>query len=175
MNAMNAHLGRRWWSSHWFLPVAALVAAGDLGSAWWGGWADGRLLEAALLFDFVVLLPLLYAWCYRARGKAAVVQAATLAGFAIWATGKALPAEHHHLLDSLGWLRNVGVAGLLLLEIRLGVAVYKAVVVSGRSRAEAQRSLESEGLPPWLARFMAWEASLWRRVWLFIRRLAGRR
>jgi hypothetical protein len=174
MNAMPID-PRRWWASHWFFPVAALVTLGDLGSVWFGGWADdGRLLEAALLFDFVVLLPLLYWWCYRARGKKAVVQAVALACFAIWATGKAVPAEHRHLLDSLGWLRWLGLGGLLVLEIRLTIAAYRAVVFSGRSRGEAQQTLESQGLPPWLARFVAWEASLWRRAWLFLRRWLGR-
>lgn len=173
MNAM--HVDKKgWWTSHWFIPVAAVVAVGDLNAAWHGGWEDGPWLEAALLFDFVVLLPLLYWWCYRARGKAAIVQAVALACFAIWATGKAVPAEHHRLLESFAWLRYVGLAGLLVLEIKLGVAVYKAVVLSGQSRDEARAKLESEGMPPWLAKFMAWEASLWRRAWLFMKRFFGK-
>lgn len=169
MNTLHIH-SKAWWASHWFFPVAALVALGDMGSVWFSGWEDGRLLEAALLFDFVVLLPLLYGWCYRARGRKAVVQAVALACFAIWATGKVVPDEHHHLLESLSWLRYVGLAGLLLLEIRLTFAIYKAVVVKGQSRDEVQTRFETEGMPPWLARFVAWEASLWRRAWLFITR-----
>ncbi len=159
-----------WWASHWFFPVAALMVVGDLSAAHFDGWQAGRLLEAALLADFVVILPLLYWWCYRARGKQAIVQAVALACFAIWATGKAVPKEHQHLLESLTWLRYLALGGLLFLEIRLGVAVYKAVVFSGQSKDEAQAKFESEGLPPWLARFMAWEASLWRRLWLFVQR-----
>lgn len=165
---------RRWWSGHWFFPVAALVAVGDVSSVYLGGWTDARIVEAALLFDFVVVLPLLYWWCYRARGKAAVVQAVALACFAIWATGKAVPAEHHHLLDTFAWLRWIGLAGLAVLEIKLGVAVYRAVIVAGQSKDEARAKLESEGMPPWAARIMAWEAALWRRAWLFVRRRLGK-
>lgn len=163
-----------WWSGHWFFPVAAAVAVGDVSSVYFGGWTDARIVEAALLFDFVLVLPLLYWWCYRARGKAAIVQAVALACFAIWATGKAVPAEHHHLLESFAWLRYVGLAGLAALEIRLGVAVYRAVIVGGQTKAEARAKLESEGMPPWAARVMAWEAALWRKVWLFIRRRIGK-
>lgn len=175
MSAMST-CNQAWWSRHWFFPVAILVAMGDVSSVWFGRWGDdGRLLEGALLFDFVVLLPLLYAWCYRARGKAAIVQAVALACFAIWATSKAVPVEHQHLLESIAWLRYAGLTGLALLEIKLGVAIYKAVVLSGQSKAQAQQAFESEGVAPWLARFMAWEASLWRRAWLFIQRCCGRR
>lgn len=175
MIAMNIQ-SKTWWGRHWFLPVAIVVAMGDMGSVWLGDWRDGgRLLEAALLLDFVVLLPLLYAWCYRSRGKAAVVQAVALACFAIWAMGKTVPVEHQHLLESVAWLRYAGLAGLALLEIKLGVAIYKTVVLSGQPKAQVQQAFESEGVPPWLARFMAWEASLWRRAWRFIQRCCGRR
>lgn len=160
-----------WLSKNWFLPVAAAIAAGDLSSVYFGGWSSSRLLEAALLFDFVVVVPLLYLWCYRAKGKAAIVQAVALACFAIWATGKVVPAEHRNFLDSISWIRYVGLAGLLALEIKLGIVVYKAVVFSELSKGEAQAKFESEGIPPWLARFMAFEAALWRKVWLFAKRV----
>lgn len=158
-------------SRHWFLPVAAVVVAGDLSALHWGAWASSSIVEAALLFDFVLLLPLLYGWCYRRKGKAAAVQAIALACFAIWATGKAIPVEQHHVLNSIGWLRTLGLAGLLAVEIKLGVAVYKAVVLSGKSRREAEARLESEGIPPWLAKLMSLEATFWRRVWRLARNL----
>ncbi|MEJ6006952.1 hypothetical protein WG899_15475 [Paucibacter sp. AS339] len=138
-----------------------------------GGWSNYRPVEAALLLDFVLVVPLLYVWCYRHKGKAAVIQAIALACFAIWATGKAIPEQHQQLLPSLTWLRYVGLAGLLLLEIKLGVEVYKAVVFSGQSQEAARARFQSEGMPPWLARFMAMEAALWRKAWLFVKRSIG--
>jgi len=166
---------QNWLSRHWFLVVAFAVVAGDLSSVYFGGWSDAQILEAALLFDFVVLIPLLYWWCYRSKGRVAIVQAIALACFAIWATGKVIPTEHRYLLDSISWLRYVGLAGLLALEIKLAIVVYQAVVFSGQSKDDAQKVFESEGLPPWLAKFMAFEASLWRKVWLFVERVFGRK
>jgi len=164
-----------WFSRHWFLAVAVAVVAGDLSSVYYGGWSDAHLVEAALLFDFVVVIPFLYWWCYRSKGRVAIVQAIALACFAIWATGKVIPTEHRNLLDSISWLRYVGLAGLLALEIKLAIVVYKAIVFSGQSKGDAQKNFEAEGLPPWLAKFMAFEASIWRKALLFAQRIFGRK
>lgn len=162
---------KKWLSQHWFLPVAFALAVGDLSSVYFAGWTDAEVLEAALLFDFVVVIPGLYWWCYRRQGRAAIIKAAALACLAIWCTGKIVPPEHQNLLDSIGWLRYVGLAGLLALEIKLGFMVYRAVIFSGQSKGEAQETFESEGMPPWIARLMAFEASLWRKAWLFVQRV----
>ena len=68
----------------------------------------------------------------------------------------------------------IGLAGLLALEIKLGIMVYKAVVFSGQSKSDAQQTFESEGMPPWAARLMAFEASLWRKAWLLVQRIFRR-
>lgn len=164
---------QHWLRKNWFIPVAACVIAGDMSALHYGNWSGYQIVEAALLFDFVVLIPLLYWWCYRAAGKATIVQAIALGCFAIWATGKAIPAEHHQLLDSIGWLRYVGLAGLIALEVKLLMVVYKAVILSGQSRTDTQKKLESEGMPPWAAKLMALEAALWRKGWLLIKRVFG--
>lgn len=160
------------WSRRWFLPVAAVVLAGDLSAASWGAWSNTRALEAGLLFDLAVLLPLLYLWCSGRQGRGAVVRTVGLACFGIWATGKVIPVEQQHLLGAVGWLRYLGMAGLVALEIKLGVAVYKAVVFAGKPRHEAEASLVSQGTPPWLAKLMGLEAALWRRLWALARSLA---
>ena len=165
---------QNWLSSHWFIPIALAVAVGDLSSVYFAGWTDAQLVEAALLFDFVVVIPCLYWWCYRAKGRVSIVHAVGLACFAIWCTGKIIPPEHRNLIDSVSWLRYVGLAGLLALEIKLGIIVFKAVIFSGQSKSDAQKTFESEGLPPWLAKLMAFEASLWRKLWLFIQRIFRR-
>ena len=100
-----------WFSRHWFIALALAIVAGDLSSVYLGGWSDAKIIEAALLFDFVVVIPLLYWWCYRSKGRVAIVQAVALACFAIWATGKVVHVEHQNLLDSVSWLRYVGIAG----------------------------------------------------------------
>jgi hypothetical protein len=154
--------------------LALAIALGDLSSVYVAGWTDARLVEAALLFDLAIVLPCLYAWCYRHKGRVAVVQAVALACFAIWCTGKIVPPEHQYLMETVGWLRYVGLAGLVALEIKLGVAIYRAVIFKDTSKQEARASFEAEGMPPWLAKFMAFEAGLWRRAYLFLRRLLRR-
>lgn len=166
-----------WLRRHWFVPLALAVIAGDLGALRWGDWsapdAPAWLLEAALLFDFAVLLPLLYAWCYRHGGRGTVLRSIALACFAIWATGHVLPQERHVLLEQLSWLRYLGLAGLLVLELKLMLQLYKSVVLGKASPASAQQTLQSQGMPAWAARLMALDAQLWRWVWLSLCR-AGR-
>ena len=75
------------------------------------------------------------------------------------------------MLGTLGILRYVGLMGLALLELKLAVSVYRAVVVSGQSAAQAEQQLTSAGTPAWVARLMALEASLWRKLWEIVRRV----
>lgn len=160
-----------WLRKHWFLPLAALIVAGDLSAARLGDGQGSQLLEAALLFDLVLLLPALYWFCYRRQGKPALLKALGLACLGIWLCSKAIPAEQQQLLPALSWLRYLGLAGLLALELKLALALYKAVVLKGQSRQEAETQLTSEGMPPWVARLMTFEASLWRKAWKALRRL----
>ncbi|RQO60467.1 hypothetical protein DBR47_08900 [Paucibacter sp. KBW04] len=164
-----------WLSKHWFLPLAGLIVAGDLSAARLGDWQGSQLLEAALLFDLALLLPALYWVCYRHQGKPALLKAIGLACLGIWLCGKAIPAEQQQFLPALTWLRYLGLAGLLALELKLALALYKAVVLKGQSRQEAETQMVGEGMPPWVARLMAFEASLWRKVWMRLRRLGQKR
>ncbi|MBB5203112.1 hypothetical protein HNQ51_000405 [Inhella inkyongensis] len=161
---------RPWLKRHWFLPLAAAIVLGDLASVFFGGWGEPQWLEAALLIDFALVLPLLYAWCYRTQGKVARIKAAGLSCLAHWATGKLVPAEHQYLLREVAWLRNLGLAALLLLEIKLGVMVYRAVLQGRKTPEAARQQLEQEGMPAWAAKIMAWEANLWVRAWRWLRR-----
>ena len=106
------------------------------------------------------------------RAKSALIIA--LACFAVWAAGKVFPAEHREVIDSVAWLRYVGLAGLLVFELKLLFSVYKAVVISGKSQAEAQAKLGSEGMPSWASKAIAIEAALWRKVWLHLKHFFGR-
>ncbi|WP_298581447.1 hypothetical protein [uncultured Luteimonas sp.] len=73
--------------AHWFLPVAVLVAGGDLALAIVDSWSDPELLEAAILFDLAILLPALYWWCYRKRGWTTLLKATALSCLGIWVAG----------------------------------------------------------------------------------------
>lgn len=163
-----------WLRTHWALPLGALIAAGDLSAARLGDWQGSQLLETALLFDLTLLLPALFWFCYRHQGKPALLKAMGLACLGIWLCGKAIPPEQQQLLPALSWLRYLGLAGLLALELKLLVAPYKAVVLKGQSRHEAETQLQREGMPPWVARLMAFEASVWSKAWQALRRLSAK-
>ncbi len=160
--------------AHWFLPVAMLVAGGDLALALIDSWSDPAVVEAGIVFDLAVVLPALYWWCYRKRGRAVLLKAAALSCLGIWVAGHIVPDQHHDLISTVGFARYVGLAVLLVIELKLVVAIYRAAF----SRAGSNHALtaaKEAGMPDWAARLMAWEASLWRRGWESVRRLVKRR
>jgi len=160
--------------AHWFLPVAALVAGSDLALALVDSWSSPALLEAGILIDLAVVLPALYWWCYRKRGRAALLKAATLSCLGIWVAGHIVPNQHHDLISTVGFARYVGLAVLLVIELKLVVAIYRAASSKTGSN-HALAAAKDAGMPDWAARLMAWEASVWRRAWDSVRRLGKRR
>ena len=87
--------------AHWFLPVAVLVAGSDLALALVDSWSSPAPLEAGILFDLAVVLPVLYWWCYRKRGRTALLKAASLSCLGIWVAGHIIPDQHHDLIRAL--------------------------------------------------------------------------
>lgn len=160
--------------THWFLPVVVLVAGGDLALALIDSWSDPALLEAGILFDLAIVLPALYWWCYRQRGRTALLKAVALSCLGIWVACHIVPDQHHGLISTVGFARYIGLAVLLVIELKLVVTIYRAAF----SRAGANHALaaaKDAGMPEWAARLMAWEASLWRRGWEWVQRLVQRR
>lgn len=162
--------------AHWFLPLALAIVAADTVLARSTYWRPTELLEAGVIFDLAVLVPLLYGICYRHRGRATWIRAAALSCLGIWLAGHVIPAHHHDILNDLSPLRYVGLAVLLLVELRLAIAIYRAAFSAKPGEAERSMAAASQaGVPPWVTRLMAWEAALWRRAWDWIQRLVGRR
>ena len=161
--------------AHWFIPAAVLVGLGDLALALSDPWADPALLEAGILFDLAVVLPALYLWCYRKRGRVTILKAAGLSCLGIWVAGHIVPDQHHDLISTVGFARYVGLGVLLVIEIKLVVAIYKAAFSKSGTTDRALVAAKDAGMPEWAARLMAWEASLWRRAWESVQRLVGRR
>ncbi len=164
-----------WLRAHWFLPLAVVIALADTLLARTDDWHAPRVLEATLLFDFVILIPLLALWCYRAQGKQAVLRALGLACLALWATGIIVPQQHHNMLSALSWLRPLGLVVLTLYEIRVLIMLYRAVFGSKDGADEVAAKITGElGMPPFVARLLAWEARLWRKIAGFLNRFTGR-
>ena len=158
--------------THWFFWVAPLVLAVDFYVALSARGAIDRLVEAGLLFDLFVLLPVLYWFCYRHRGRPTLVRAAALACSGIWLALKLVPEPERELLVYVAPLRYVGLAVLVWLEVVLVVAIYRSVFKGGS--VEQAVSQASAVMPPWVARLLAIEARFWLKVWGVIKRLLGR-
>lgn len=158
---------------HWFFLVAPLVVLADLYVAVSIRGAIDRLIEAGLLFDLAVLLPCLYWFCYRDRGKRAVVRAAAIACLGIWAALKLVPEAEQDLLHYVAPLRYVGLAALVWLELVVVVAIYRSVFKGG-SAGEAAAQAPAD-IPPWVAKLLAMEASFWLKCWRSLKHLFGKR
>lgn len=160
--------------THGFVPLALSIGAADLVLASTDPWSDPALLEAGILFDLSVVLPVLYWWCYRTRGRVALLKAVGLGCLGIWVAGHVVPDQHHDLISTVGFARYVGLAVLLLIEIRLVAAIYRAAFSRTGTADDARATAKETGMPEWAARVMAWEASLWRRGWDAVQRLVKR-
>lgn len=170
------HIAYRWFRSNWFYPLAIAVVLGDVTALHFQDWSQPRLLEGALLVDFAVVLPLLYLWCYRARGAAVLLRMVGLASLGIWATSHLIPAEHQHILGSVGWLRTTAITVLAVIEIKILFSFYKAIFASDKTPEEIAGKLSQDiKLPPWVTRLVAIEARVLRRLSDFAKGLFRRR
>ena len=161
--------------AHWFLLAAAAVVTGDLVAASLDSWSNPRLLEAGILFDLSVVVPALYLWCYRSRGKAAIVRAVALSCLGIWVAGHIVPSEHHQVLSTVGFVRYVGLAVLIIIQLKLVLMIYRATFRRDNdAKPTVLATAKDAGMPEWVARLMAWEASLLRKAWDAVRRMTGR-
>ncbi len=164
-----------WLRQHWFYVVACIMVIGDLSVIAQDKWQNARLMEAGLLADFAIIIPLLYLACYRARGKRSLVRALGLVCLGIWAVGHIVPEAQHYLIEKVSFLRYVGLGVLLLIELKLIISIYRAMFGAPESmKASIETSLEKANLPPWLARIALLEAQMWRAVWRFMQRLFKR-
>jgi hypothetical protein len=161
--------GRSWLKANWFVvavPLLLLVewlVVRDLGGEM------GRFLEAVVLFDLCLFMPLLYLLCYRNKvpRRQLVLRAMALACLGIYVATYLVPEPLQAVLPQLGPLRIAGLGVLMLIELRLLIAAVR--VVWGRDGSVEQVQAAS-GAPAWMARLMVMEARLWKRLWRLIRR-----
>ncbi len=157
--------------ANWFFPAAGIALLLNSLTIYLDQWSSPEMLEAGLLFDFAILLPVLYLICYRSEGKRSVVRAIALACLGIWALGHVVPEASQSLLHDLQVVRYIGLGVLVLLQVKLIVAIFRAVSgASAGAKHEASRLGEETGTPPWVQKLLAWEASIWIKVWRFIRK-----
>jgi hypothetical protein len=161
-----------WLRQHWFYAAAAMILMGDFTVITLDKWQNARLMEAGLLADFAIVIPLLYLICYRKNGSKALIRALGLCCLGIWAVGHIVPEAQHHMIEKVSFLRYVGLGVLLLIELRLMIGIYRAMFGKPEQmRANIESSLEKANLPPWLARIVMLEAKLWRKLWQLSQRV----
>ena len=102
---------------NWFFPAAAIALLMNSTVVYLDQWSSPELLEAGLLFDFAILLPVLYLICYWSEGKRSVVRAIALACLGIWAVGHVVPEANQSLLLDLQFIRYIGLGVLVLLQV----------------------------------------------------------
>lgn len=158
--------------AHWFFFIAPLVVLADVALGLMSRGQIDRWLEVGLLVDLAVLVPALYAVCYRAQGRKALLKALGLACLGLWLALKLVPENEQTLLAHVGPLRYVGLVVLFAFEAVLLLAVYRKVFKGG-STDDAVKAVAAD-MPPWAARLMALEAGLWLKAWGALRRLFGR-
>lgn len=157
---------------HWFYLAAGAILAADIVLARTDAWEAPRLIEVGILFDLAILIPALYAICYRDGGRRTALRVLALACLGLWAAGHVVPNEHHAALTHLSWLRYLGLAVLIAVEIKLVLMIWRSVIASGGAVKNIDELASREGMPPWVARLMAWEAGLWLRLARAVKRCA---
>ena len=161
---------------HWFWPAAFAVVLTNAFTILVDGWHAPQLKEYGVLFDFAVLIPLLYWFCYRRSGKKAIVRTLALACLGVLVASLVVPDTHHSLIRQIGWVRYIGLAVLVLIQIRLSIEIWR-LAFRGNSEetgSAIHQHAEREGVPPWVARLMAAEARFFKKIWQFVQSFFGR-
>jgi len=128
----------------------------------------GAAVEAVVLFDLCVFMPLLHVICYRNALplRQLILRTIGLFFLGVYISSYLVPEPLQKVLPQLGWARVIGLAVLATIEFGLLIAVLRLV---WRPGATAEQVQAASGAPEWLAKLMLLEARFWRAVWAFIR------
>lgn len=160
---MTEHIKENWfWPSAIVLWAAAFLVSRSVPTPRLAAW------EIAVIVDVMVTMPVLFALCYRAKfnWQKLAIRILALQCFGIWLATKIVPVEIQTILPQLSWLRYLGLAVLVVIELRIMVALFNIVFKADTS----SKQLEQIGMPPLLAKIMLLEARFWRWVFSIFKR-----
>jgi hypothetical protein len=161
---------RDWLKANWFViavPPLLLIEWLLVRSL---GTEMGPHVEAVVLFDLCLFMPLLYVLCYRGKlpFKHLLLRVLGLTCFGVYLASYIVPNAAQQLLPNLSLARTAGLAVLALVELRLLIAVLR--LTFGAREATADQVQAASGAPRWVARLLLLEARFWKAAWRLIRR-----
>jgi hypothetical protein len=162
---------------NWFFVLFPIIFLANYLSLKMAPPLEPRLNEAAILFDLALLLPSLYAFCYRAAGRKIIIRTIAIACLGIWLAGYLIPSEEQVVYGYFSWLRYIGLGFLVLIEIKMMLFIFK--LLYGREQENKNENITQQlskgmDIPEWAARLMVLEANFWKRLWKIISSLMKR-
>lgn len=153
---------RQWSGANWFVLLLPLLACGFyfFGRSVAPG---GDTMEAALLIDACLGIPLLYLLCYGSQLPwwQLALRMIGLACGGIYLLSWIVPPEAQHLLPQFVIARWVGLAVIIGFELWLLVLMLRLVFRAGTTAEDIQAA---GGVPPWIAKLMLLEVRFWKWV-----------
>jgi hypothetical protein len=158
-----------WLRWNWFVVLAPILLLIEWLVVRSSAGAMGSMVEAIVLFDLCLFIPLLYVLCYRSQLplKHLLLRVLGLVCLGVYIASYIVPEAAQQVVPKLSWARTAGLAVLALVELALLLTVLR--LVWGRD-ASAEQVQAASGAPAWVARLMVVEARFWRAVWRLIRR-----
>lgn len=147
-----------------FLALASIIVIANIVSLHWFGDQAGSFSETAILVDFALFIPFLYILYFRHDLKRALVKSLAIACLGFWGASILIPETQHNIIQEFGFIRYVGLGVLFLIEIKIAFLIWKAILSGKDQEAVVKEATESAEMPEWVARLMAWEASLWQKA-----------
>jgi len=147
-----------------FVTIATAIVLVNIFSISRFGTKVGSFAEIAVLTDFVLVIPCVYIFCFRKELKRALIKSIAIASLGFWGAGVLVPESQQSIIQEYGALRYIGLAVLFLIELKLALIIWRAVF-KGVNKDEIVNDItDSSDMPEWVARLMAWEASIWRKI-----------
>jgi hypothetical protein len=160
------HLGK----DHWFYGLVGPIFGGAYLLHTQFNWgAHPAYGERLALLLWCLITPLLFAICYRAMPRRALlVRLTSLLCGGAWLAGATVPDQAEQFLKDWEWLRYLGLGLILVVEGLALIAVLR--ILFGGKEDEAE--LTKQGIPPLVAKMMLAELRFWRWLWS---RLTGKK